>query len=78
MRGKAVLRLAWLANELPRYGHQLKAGQFVTTEVCMNVYTAQPNEQIVADFGSLGTVETIFVANESKPQRFHPNKLSVV
>ena len=61
--GNPLNALAWLANELPHYGHQLIAGQVVTTGVCMNVYTAQPNEQIVADFGSLGTVEATFIAD---------------
>lgn len=58
--GSPLTALAWLANELPQYGHQLKAGQIVTTGVCMAVYTAQVGQRIVADFGSLGTVEVVF------------------
>lgn len=48
--------LAWLANELPRYGHQLRAGDLVTTGVCTEVFTAEAPQNVLADFGSLGTV----------------------
>lgn len=60
--GNPLNALAWLANTLPQHGHQLKAGDIVTTGVCMPVYTAQPNEQLRADFGSLGQVEVLFQA----------------
>lgn len=60
--GNPLNALAWLANELPRYGHQLKAGHIVTTGVCMPVYTAQPGQHISANFGQLGTVEATFSA----------------
>lgn len=48
--------LAWLANELPRYGHELRAGDLVTTGVCTDVFTAGAPSTVLADFGSLGTV----------------------
>lgn len=53
--------LAWLANNLPLYGRQLKAGEMVTTGVCMDVYTAEAGETIRADFGTLGEVVIHFV-----------------
>ncbi len=64
-RGRNVLghplnALAWLANELPRWGRSLKAGEFVTTGTCTDVYAAQPNDEICADFGVLGRVELKF------------------
>jgi 2-keto-4-pentenoate hydratase len=49
--------LAWLANELPRGGRSLQAGEFVTTGTCTDVYTAQAGDEIRADFGALGSVE---------------------
>ncbi len=48
--------LAWLANELPRYGHQLVEGDLVTTGVCTDVFSADRPSTVLADFGSLGTV----------------------
>ncbi len=48
--------LAWLANELPRYGHRLRAGDLVTTGVCTEVFSAEAGADVVADFGSLGPV----------------------
>lgn len=53
--------VAWLANELPRYGRRLKAGDFITTGVVMNVYNAQAGDEIVADFGVLGKIDLKFV-----------------
>ena len=58
--GHPLNALAWLANELPRWGRSLKAGEFVTTGTCTDVYAAQPNDEICADFGVLGRVELKF------------------
>ena len=55
--GNPLNALAWIANKLPKYGKQLKAGEIVTTGVCMPVYTAKAGERIRADFGELGIVE---------------------
>lgn len=52
--------LAWLANILPTYGRQLKAGEMVTTGVCMDVYTAEAGETLRANFGTLGEVVITF------------------
>jgi 2-keto-4-pentenoate hydratase len=48
--------LVWLAGELPRYGHRLRAGDVVTTGVCTDVFTADAGSSVVGDFGPLGTV----------------------
>ncbi len=58
--GNPLNALAWIANILPKYGKRLKAGEIVTTGVCMPVYPAQSGQLIKADFGSLGTVEIQF------------------
>lgn len=55
--GSPLNVLAWLANTLPEYGHTLKANDYVTTGVCMDVYSARVSQEIIADFGSLGRVE---------------------
>ncbi len=53
--------VAWLANELPHRGKQLKAGDFITTGVVMNVYLANAGDEIVADFGVMGKIELTFI-----------------
>jgi len=52
--------LAWLANELPKFGLQLSAGDYVTTGLTTEVYAATPGDQVTADFGPLGSVELKF------------------
>lgn len=54
--GHPLNALAWLANELPRHGKQLCAGDLVTTGVCMDVYFAAAGDRLAADFGVLGQV----------------------
>ncbi len=63
--GRAVLghplnALAWLANQLSSQGRGLKAGQYVTTGVTMEVYMGQRGDRITADFGPLGVVDLAF------------------
>lgn len=63
--GSAVLghplnALQWLANSLSSAGHGLKAGQYVTTGVTMEVYMSERGDKIVADFGPVGAVELEF------------------
>lgn len=53
--------IAWLANELPKYGKRLKRGDFITTGVVCDVYPAQQGDQMTADFGVMGQVELAFV-----------------
>ena len=52
--------LAWLANELPKFGLQLSAGDYVTTGLTTKVFAATAGDQITADFGSLGSVDLKF------------------
>jgi 2-keto-4-pentenoate hydratase len=63
--GRAVLghplnALQWLANSLSASGAGLKAGQFVTTGVTMEVYMGERGDRILADFGRVGAVELEF------------------
>ena len=52
-----VAVLAWLANELPRHGLRLRAGDFVTTGLATDgIYSALAGDELVADFGALGQV----------------------
>ena len=61
MLGHPFNVVAWLANELPQRGKQLKAGDFITTGVVMNVYLANAGDEIVADFGVMGKIELKFI-----------------
>lgn len=59
--GEAVLGhplnvVAWLADELPRFGRELRAGDWVTTGVCTDVFEAGAGSTTTADFGPLGPV----------------------
>ncbi|MET0508628.1 MAG: hydratase, partial [Burkholderiaceae bacterium] len=63
--GRAVLgdprtALAWLANELPRRGQWLKAGQVVTTGACMTPLEVLPGDGVTADYGKIGSVSVRF------------------
>ncbi|MFT5194034.1 MAG: 2-keto-4-pentenoate hydratase [Cellvibrionaceae bacterium] len=58
--GDPLNALAWIANTLPTYERHLKAGEIVTTGVCMPVYLAKTGQNIRADFGILGQVEIQF------------------
>ena len=52
--------VAWLANELPKYGGALKAGDRVTTGVCTDVYEGKSGDSVRADFGVVGGVDLVF------------------
>ncbi len=54
--GHPLNALAWLANALADHGHQLRAGDLITTGVCTEVFTAQAGDTVTGDFGELGTV----------------------
>ena len=53
--------LAWLADELPRFGRQLRAGDLVTTGVVTDVFEADRGDTVTAEFAGLGSVELTFV-----------------
>jgi 2-keto-4-pentenoate hydratase len=61
--GNPLTVMAWLANELPRYGRRLRRGDRVTTGVTTGIYLAQPGDRLVADFGPLGRVALDFDRN---------------
>ena len=52
--------LAWLADELPRFGGRLRAGDRVTTGVATDVFEADQGDVITAEFAGLGSVEVTF------------------
>ena len=52
--------VAWLANELPKHGKLLRAGDYITTGVATEVYLAAAGDQMQADFGVIGRVELMF------------------
>jgi 2-keto-4-pentenoate hydratase len=52
--------MAWLADELPRFGLQLRRGDVVTTGVATDVFEASAGESCVADFGPFGMVAVAF------------------
>ena len=54
--------LEWTANHLSRLGQAISAGEIVTTGTCASIVPVVPGDAVVADFGSLGQVELLFVA----------------
>jgi len=58
--GHPLNSLVWLANTLCEQDKMLKTGDLVSTGVCTDIYLAESGDEIVADFGSLGTVEVAF------------------
>lgn len=58
--GHPLNALQWLGNTLSSRGLGLKAGQFVTTGVTMEVYMGQQGDHILAEFGPVGQAEVWF------------------
>jgi 2-keto-4-pentenoate hydratase len=58
--GNPLTVVAWLANELPRFGRRLRRGDRITTGVTTDIYLARPGDRLAADFGPLGRVEMEF------------------
>jgi 2-keto-4-pentenoate hydratase len=52
--------MAWLADELPRFGLGLRRGDVVTTGVATDVFEAGARDTCVADFGPFGEVTVAF------------------
>jgi 2-keto-4-pentenoate hydratase len=48
--------LTWIANELNEHGMQLRAGEVVTTGTCIVPLEVAPEDQVVAHFGTFGSV----------------------
>jgi 2-keto-4-pentenoate hydratase len=59
--GSPLASLAWLANELARWGRGLVPGDLVTTGCCMDVLPLGPGDAAEADFGALGRVRVEFL-----------------
>lgn len=54
--------MAWLADELPQFDLQLRAGDVVTTGVATDVFEATAGDSYVADFGPFGRVAVAFAS----------------
>ena len=54
--GDPRVALAWLVNELSQLRKTLHAGEIVTTGTCLTPLPIAPGDNVVADFGQLGTV----------------------
>lgn len=52
--------LAWLADDLPRFGSLLRAGEIVTTGTTTTPPRIGPGDEVRADFGDLGEVLVSF------------------
>lgn len=59
--GHPLESLAWVAGELARRGHPLRAGDLVSAGTCTGLHFVTEPAEIVADFGSLGRVEVKLV-----------------
>lgn len=58
--GNPLNALAWLANHLAKRGHELKAGQWITSGAATGPIPAPTGSTVTADFGKLGKVEVRF------------------
>jgi 2-keto-4-pentenoate hydratase len=58
--GDPLVALAWIANELNRFGEGLQAGQVVTTGTCITPIPVVPGDRVRMDFGVLGSVDAGF------------------
>ena len=59
--GHPLTVMAWLADELSRFGLRLQAGDVVTTGVTTDVFEAVAGDHLRAAFGGIGAVELRFV-----------------
>jgi 2-keto-4-pentenoate hydratase len=58
--GHPLTVMAWLADELPKFGAALSAGDVVTTGVTTDVFEAEAGDRLRAEFAGLGAVELGF------------------
>jgi len=58
--GHPLTVVAWLADELPRFGLQLRAGDVVTTGVTTGVFEAVAGDHVEATFDGVGSVSVRF------------------
>ena len=58
--GHPLTVMAWIADELPRFELQLRAGDVVTTGVTTGVFEAAAGDEIEAVFDGIGSVSVRF------------------
>jgi len=58
--GGPMIAMTWIANELSRLGVGLKAGEIVTTGTLVTPVPLQEGDELIADFGALGSVSLRF------------------
>ena len=58
--GGPLRAMAWLANHLQQRGMQLQRGELVTTGTATSVYYANAGDELLVDFGDLGSVSLSF------------------
>jgi 2-keto-4-pentenoate hydratase len=58
--GHPLTVMAWLADELPRFGRALGAGDLVTTGVTTEVFEVDAGDRLRVEFEGLGAVEVGF------------------
>ncbi|MGB0551437.1 MAG: 2-keto-4-pentenoate hydratase [Alphaproteobacteria bacterium] len=58
--GDPRVALLWLVNEVTGLGLTLDAGHVVTTGTCAEPLEVEPEDEIIMNFGDLGTVELTF------------------
>lgn len=54
--GDPRVALVWLVNELSSLGYTLKAGELVITGTCTIPLEVEPGDDVIAEFGGLGSV----------------------
>jgi len=60
--GDPRIALAWLANDRIAQGDALRAGQIITTGTCIVPAAVAPGDDVLADFGALGTIGLHFTS----------------
>lgn len=58
--GHPLTVMAWLADELPRFGRTLRTGDLVTTGVTTDVFEVSSGQSVTAAFTAAGLVELRF------------------
>ena len=53
--GDPRVALQWLVNEVTALGLTIEAGQVVTTGTCAEPLEIEPDDEVIMDFGSLGS-----------------------
>ena len=54
--GDPLIAMTWLANRLSALGHELEAGQVVTTGTCMPPLEVSVGDAVIAQYGKFGVV----------------------